>query len=124
MNDESNISDSRIIHATDDSFDAEVIQSEQPTLVDFWAPWCGPCKAIAPILEQLAADKPSLRVVKINVDEHPQTAQKYNVRAIPTLLMFVDGKMTDTKIGAVAKADLTAFVDDAIDAASSSSATA
>ena len=106
----SDVSESRVTHATDDNFEAVAEQAGIPALVDFWAPWCGPCKAVAPVLEEIAAENPGLRVVKVNVDEQPRTAQRFNIRAIPTLLLFADGKVAGTKIGAVAKSELLAFV--------------
>ena len=108
MNDSS--PDSRVIHATDDNFDEQVLQSSLPALVDFWAPWCGPCKAVAPLLEEISAERGDVRIVKVNVDDNPKTAQRFNVRAIPTMLIFKNGEIAGTKIGAAAKADLLAFV--------------
>lgn len=102
----------RVIHASDETFEAEVLQSSVPALVDFWAPWCGPCKAVGPLLEEIATENEAIRVVKVNVDESPQTAQKFGVRAIPTLLLFKNGEVAGTKIGAAAKADLLAFVNE------------
>lgn len=99
-----------VMDATDDSFEAQVLRAPQPVLVDFWAPWCGPCKAVAPILAEIAAERADVRVVKINVDENTQTAQKFNVRAIPTLLLFKNGEVAGTKIGAAAKPDILKFV--------------
>lgn len=105
-----NASDSRVTAATDDNFSAQVLQSTQPVLVDFWAPWCGPCKAIAPILREIAAEMPEVRIVQVNVDDNPQSAQKFGVRAIPTLLMVKDGAVVGTKIGAASKPDLLEFI--------------
>lgn len=99
-----------VAEVSDDSFDGEVLQSPLPVLADFWAPWCGPCKAVAPLLEELAAENPDIRVVKVNVDDNPKTAERYNVRAIPTLILFRNGEVADTKMGASPKKDLEEFV--------------
>jgi thioredoxin 1 len=80
-----------IIEVTDDSFQAEVIESETPILVDFWAPWCGPCRAIAPVLEEISAEREELRIVKLNVDENQETAATYGILSIPTLILFSNG---------------------------------
>ena len=96
--------------ATDDNFEVEVLKSEKPVLIDFWAPWCGPCKAIGPIVEELAAQlKDSVKMMKLNVDESQKTAIKYGVRSITTLILFKDGKVLDTLIGLVPKEKLEAF---------------
>jgi len=97
-------------HVADDNFDQEVIKSELPALVDFWAPWCGPCRALGPMVEELAAAyKGRITVAKLNIDENPLTAEKFGVRSIPTLILFKDGKVLDTLIGLVPKEKLEAF---------------
>ena len=97
----------QIAHVNDDQFEAEVLQSGQPVLVDFWAEWCGPCKMISPILDELAATyEGRLKVAKVNIDHNPKTPRNYNVRGIPTLMIFRDGKVEATQIGAVSKTQL------------------
>ena len=105
----------QIVHVTDDSFESEVLKSSQPVLVDYWAEWCGPCKMIAPVLDEIAgeyADK--LKVVKLNIDDNPNTPPRYGIRGIPTLMIFKDGEVEATKVGAVSKSQLTAFIDSSI----------
>ena len=102
----------KIVHVSDTSFEADVLQSEIPALVDFWAEWCGPCKMIAPILDEIADEYDGkIKVCKVNVDSNPETAAKFNVRGIPTLLVFKNGVVEATKVGALSKGQLTEFVD-------------
>ena len=101
-----------ISYVTDDSFEAEVLKSTQPVLVDYWAEWCGPCKMIAPILDEVATEYAGkLKVVKLNIDDNQATPGKFNVRGIPTLMLFKNGVVEATKVGALSKSQLTAFLD-------------
>ena len=101
-----------ISHVTDATFDPEVLKSDTPVLVDYWAEWCGPCKMIAPILDEVSKDYDGkLRVAKMNVDENRDVPAKYGIRGIPTLMLFKDGQLAATKVGALSKAQLTAFID-------------
>ncbi|MBI3898193.1 MAG: thioredoxin TrxA [Gammaproteobacteria bacterium] len=101
-----------IINVTDDSFEQEVLKSTGPVLVDYWAEWCGPCKMIAPVLEEIAKDYAGrIKVAKLNIDENPATPPKYGIRGIPTLMLFKGGSVEATKVGAVSKTQLSAFLD-------------
>jgi len=104
-----------IKHVSDASFDADVIKSDRPVLVDYWAAWCGPCKMIAPILEEVASEYAGrLTVAKLNVDDNQETAAKYGIRGIPTLMLFKNGQVAATKVGALSKSQLTAFLNNAL----------
>jgi thioredoxin 1 len=109
------MSSDAIVHVSDTSFEQEVIGADLPVLVDFWAPWCGPCKMIAPILDDLAEQfEGKLKVTKLNVDDNKEVAAKFNVRGIPTLIIFKNGAAHATKVGAVSKAQLVDFINSAI----------
>ncbi len=104
-----------IVHVTDESFANEVLKSGDPVLVEYWAEWCGPCKMIAPVLEEIATEYAGkLRVAKLNIDENPDTPPRYGIRGIPTLMLFKDGSVEATKVGAVSKSQLSAFIDDSL----------
>ena len=106
------MSSSAISHITDATFEPEVLKSETPVLVDYWAEWCGPCKSIAPILEAVAKEYDGrLKIAKINVDENQSTPAKFGIRGIPTLMLFKNGNVEATKVGALSKSQLTAFLD-------------
>ncbi len=103
---------SEIVNITDATFEEQVLNAEMPVLVDYWAEWCGPCKMIAPVLEEIAAEYDGkLKVCKLNIDENEATAPKYGVRGIPTLMLFRNGAVEATKVGALSKSQLTAFLD-------------
>ena len=102
----------KIVHVTDDTFEDEVLNSGGPVLVDYWADWCGPCKMIAPVLDEIADEYGAkLKIAKLNIDENPNTPPRYQIRGIPTLMLFKDGEVEATKVGAVSKSQLTAFID-------------
>ena len=101
-----------IHYVTDDTFEAEVLQAPQPVLVDYWAEWCGPCKMIAPILDEIAAEYAGkLKVAKVNIDDNQATPAKFGIRGIPTLMIFKNGNVEATKVGALSKSQLAAFID-------------
>lgn len=100
-----------VIHVNESNFKEKVLNSEKPVLVDFWATWCGPCKAIAPILDQLAEERKDVIIAKVDVDNNPELAKKYGIRGIPTMNLFKDGEVEATKVGAVSKTQITAWLD-------------
>ncbi len=101
-----------ILHVSDASFDTDVLKSSQPVLVDYWADWCAPCKMIAPILDEIAEEYAGkIKVAKLNIDQNPTTPPRYGIRGIPTLMLFKDGNVEATKVGALSKSQLTAFID-------------
>ena len=103
---------SNILAISDDTFETEVVESKIPVLVDFWAQWCGPCKAIAPILDELAQKYTGqIKIVKLDVDSNPATPPKFGVRGIPTLILFMDGQVKATQVGLISKAELVSFID-------------
>lgn len=104
-----------IKNVSDTSFSEDVLQSGQPVLVDYWAAWCGPCKAIAPILDEIAEQYAGrVTIAKLNVDENPETAAKFGIRGIPTLMLFKDGKPAETKVGALSKSQLQDFLENSL----------
>jgi thioredoxin 1 len=106
------VSSDLIVHVTDASFEDDVVKSKKAVLVDFWAEWCGPCKMIAPMLDEVASEyKEKLTIAKVNIDENPKTPQRFSVRGIPTLILFKNGQVEGQKVGALRKSDLTAFLD-------------
>lgn len=106
------MSSDTIVHVTDASFDDDIVKAGRPVLLDFWAEWCGPCKAIAPMLNEIATEyQDKLIVAKLDIDENPKTPQRFNVRGIPTLILFKNGQVEGQKVGALRKSDLAAFLD-------------
>ena len=106
------MSSPHIVHTSDATFNDDVIKSEKPVLLDFWAEWCGPCKMIAPILDELADEyRDRLKIAKLNIDENPQTPPKFGIRGIPTLILFKNGTVEAQKVGALSKAQLSAFLE-------------
>jgi thioredoxin 1 len=103
-----------VITTSDASFEADVLKSDRPVVVDFWAEWCGPCKTIAPFLEELAADNGEVVVAKVNIDDNPLTPTKYGVRGIPTLMLFRNGEIAATKVGAMPKTKLYEWVEESL----------
>ena len=111
-----------IKHVTDESFGSDVLKADKPVLVDYWAEWCGPCKQIAPILDEVSKTYDGrVQIAKMNVDENREVPQKFGIRGIPTLMLFKGGELAATKVGALSKAQLTAFLDEHLDAAQGSS---
>ncbi|MGF1613347.1 MAG: thioredoxin TrxA [Gammaproteobacteria bacterium] len=101
-----------IVHVTDETFDRDVLNADRPVLVDYWAEWCGPCKTINPILEEISEEYAGkLTIAKLNIDDNPSTPPKYGIRGIPTLMLFKDGNVEATKVGAVSKSQLSAFIE-------------
>jgi thioredoxin 1 len=106
------VSNPSIVHTSDATFDKDVLKSDKPVLLDFWAEWCGPCKMIAPILDEIADQyKDKIRIAKLNIDDNPATPPKFNIRGIPTLILFKNGTVEAQKVGAVTKSQLAAFLD-------------
>jgi thioredoxin 1 len=109
------MSSKHIVHVSDASFESDVLNGDLPVLVDFWAEWCGPCRMIAPILDEIADEyEGRLKVAKVNIDENPATPPRFNIRGIPTLIIFKEGTVAAQKVGAVSKSQLTALIDSTI----------
>ena len=106
------MSNPQIVHTTDANFAQDVLKSDKPVLLDFWAEWCGPCKMIAPILDEIAGEyQDRVKIAKLNIDENPQTPHKFGIRGIPTLILFKNGSLEAQKVGVVSKSQLSAFLD-------------
>ena len=99
-----------VVHVTKENFDSEVLQSDKPVLIDFWAAWCGPCQMVAPVIDELAEEQTEVKIAKINVDEEMELAQQYGVMSIPTMLLFKNGEVVNTTMGAQPKEDILAFI--------------
>ena len=102
------------VNVTDENFETEVIKAEKPVIVDFWAPWCGPCTTIAPVLEEISNEMPEVVIGKLNIDEELNTGTKYGIRGIPTMLLFSGGELKATKVGATSKSNIVTFIKDHI----------
>jgi thioredoxin 1 len=106
------VSSEHVVHVTDASFETDVLKARNPILLDFWAEWCGPCKMIAPMLDEVATEyQGKLTIAKLNIDENPKTPQRFNVRGIPTLILFKNGQVEGQKVGALRRSDLAAFLE-------------
>lgn len=105
---------SNVTHADKENFDEMVLKSEIPVLVDFWAPWCNPCKMVSPILDQVSLEKTNIKIVKVDIDKSPEIAQTYGIRSIPTMAIFINGQVEGSKVGVVNKASLSTFIDSTI----------
>jgi len=117
------VSNEHIVHTSDASFANDVLKADKPVLLDFWAEWCGPCKMIAPILEEIASEyQDRLRIAKLNIDENPQTPPKFGIRGIPTLILFKNGTVEAQKVGALSKSQLANFLDQHLPLASTAQA--
>jgi thioredoxin 1 len=106
------VSSEHVVHVTDATFEDDVLKARKPILLDFWAEWCGPCKMIAPMLDEIATEyQDKITIAKLNIDDNPKTPQRFNVRGIPTLILFKNGQVEGQKVGALRKSDLAAFLD-------------